>query len=658
MNNNNIVKIGTALKWRNTFDITKKYYQENIVTVCGCVFRCKVLQSQGKTPVHIADDAGHLAFANTDVWDVIVDMVYYYNFAIDTNNLTNETLEYVKKLDAEWQKQQKEIEAIQEDDKKQWKHILAIEKLNVEQQREIDSVLDTYSCFSEGIWFDTLLWNNGLLWDNNKFEITDNLQNQINKIASRHEEDIKQIGSDIDGINAYIKQHEKEQKEINDYFQDQLDDWNNSICCFSEGVWENQLHWGNVPLWDNNKYAITDELQNQIDELSNCHKEDVEQINSDIEEINTHMARHEEEQHQINDYLLEQNDNWNNSISCFSEGVWENLLHWGNLSLWDNNKFSITEDLQSQIDDIVKRHDSDIKNAINRFEKDELLIEKHDAQLEDLLERFCCFSNGQWDNELKWNAPAVWENSNMTCDTFEKVLSKIGEHDTSIDNLVDEHEIIYQSIDNLEDNISKNKSTNREQQRQIDVLLETHSTINNGFWDNTLLWINESEWANRNIVDKLTEMVIQNKDDIAQNKKELSSLNESVKELEKCVIESENNIEDINTQLEDISKEQAVQDEKIAQIGAHFCCFADGIWGDWFLWHNNDKWANDTNNYEDRISEMETSFINMMNMLTAQQQRIVYLEEKITKTFYGCLGTGLWINEFPWQNDTIWDNSI
>lgn len=573
MNNNNIVKIGTALKWRNTFDITKKYYQENMVTICGCVFRCKVLQAQGKTPVRVADDAGHLAFANTDVWDVIVDMAYYYNFAIDTNNLTKETLEYIKKLDAEWRRQQKEIEAIQEDDKKQWKHILEIEKLNAEQQREINSVLDTYSCFSEGIWFDTLLWNNDLLWDNNK-------------------------------------------------------------------------------------YAITDDLQNQIDELSNRHKEDIEQIVSDIEEINAHMTRHEEEQNQINDYLLEQCDNWNNSISCFSEGVWENLLYWGNMSLWDNNKFSITEDLQNQIDDIVEQHDNDTNNAVIRFEKDELLINEHDAQLGDFLERFCSFSNGQWDNGLKWNNAAVWENSNMTCDTFEKMLSKISEHDASIANLVDEHEIIYQSIDNLEDNISKNKDTNREQQRQIDVLLETHSTIVSGFWDNTLLWINESEWANRNIVDKLTEMVIQNKDDIAQNKKELSGLNESVKELEKCVIESENNIEDINTQLEDISEEQVVQDEKIAQIGAHFCCFADGIWGDWFLWHNNDKWANDTNNYEDRISEMETSFINMMNMLTAQQQRIVYLEEKITKTFYGCLGTGLWINDFPWQNDAVWGNGF
>ena len=580
MNNNNIVKIGTALKWRNTFDITKKYYQENMVTICGCVFRCKVLQAQGKTPVRVADDAGHLAFANTDVWDVIVDMAYYYNFAIDTNNLTKETLEYIKKLDAEWRRQQKEIEAIQEDDKKQWKHILEIEKLNAEQQREINSVLDTYSCFSEGIWFDTLLWNNDLLWDNNK-------------------------------------------------------------------------------------YAITDDLQNQIDELSNRHKEDIEQIVSDIEEINAHMTRHEEEQNQINDYLLEQCDNWNNSISCFSEGVWENLLYWGNMSLWDNNKFSITEDLQNQIDDIVEQHDNDTNYAVIRFEKDELLINEHDAQLGDFLERFCSFSNGQWDNGLKWNNAAVWENSNMTCDTFEKVLSKISEHDASIANLVDEHEIIYQSIDNLEDNISKNKDTNREQQRQIDVLLETHSTINNGFWDNTLLWINESEWANRNIVDKLSDIVIKNIDDIAQNKETLDDLHENVKELERCAIESKNNIEDINTQLEENSEEQAVQDEKITQIGSHFCCFADGIWGDWFLWHNDDIWINEPNQHESRTSELETSFMNMMNILTAQQKQLSEQQEELNKqknmleTIMLCLSVisvGAWNNELLWYNEAIWSN--
>lgn len=406
-------------------------------------------------------------------------------------------------------------------------------------------------------------------------------------------------------------------------------------------------------------------MQNQIDELSNRHKEDIEQIVSDIEEINAHMTRHEEEQNQINDYLLEQCDNWNNSICCFSEGVWENLLYWGNMSLWDNNKFSITEDLQNQIDDIVEQHDNDTNNAVIRFEKDELLINEHDAQLGDFLERFCSFSNGQWDNGLKWNNAAVWENSNMTCDTFEKVLSKISEHDASIANLVDEHEIIYQSIDNLEDNISKNKDTNREQQRQIDVLLETHSTINNGFWDNTLLWINESEWANQNIVDKLSDIVIKNIDDIAQNKETLDDLHENVKELERCAIESKNNIEDINTQLEENSEEQAVQDEKITQIGSHFCCFADGIWGDWFLWHNDDIWINEPNKHESRISELETSFMNMMNILTAQQKQLSEQQEELNKqknmleTIMLCLSVisvGAWNNELLWYNEAIWSN--
>lgn len=580
MNNNNIVKIGTALKWRNTFDITKKYYQENVVTVCGCVFRCKVLQAQGKTPVRIADDAGHLAFANTDVWDVIVDMVYYYNFAIDTNNLTKETLEYIKKLDAEWQKQQKEIEAIQKDNKKQWERIIEIEKLNAEQQREINSVLDTYSCFSEGIWFDTLLWNNDLLWNNNK-------------------------------------------------------------------------------------YAITDNLQNQIDELSNRHREDIEQINSDIEEINAHMAQHEEEQRQINNYLLEQNDNWNNSISCFSEGIWENLLHWGNLSLWDNNKFSITEDLQSQIDDIVKQHDDDIKNTISRFEEDELLINEHDAQLVDLLERFCCFNNGQWDNELKWNNATVWENSNMMCNTFKNVLDKIDEHDTSIANLIDEHEIIYKSIDHLEEEIANNKTANKEQQKQIDDLLRIHSVINNGFWDNSLLWTNESEWTNRTPVDQLIEVVVQNTNDIAQNKKELDDLNADAEELEKSVARSENNIKTINTQLEEISKGQTVQNEKIAQIGSHFCCFADGIWGDWFLWHNDDIWANNVNNHESRISEMEMQFASMMNTLVIQQKQLTEQMEELDRqkvllnTIMVCLSVisvGAWNNDLLWYNEARWSN--
>lgn len=215
MNNNNIVKIGTALKWRNTYDESKRYYQENIVTICGCVFRCKVLQATGKTPVAIDEATGHMVYVNEDVWDVVVDMAYYYNFAVDTNNLTRETLDYVRRLDEAYQSQQKEIKAIQDDDKNQWSHINEIERLNTEQQREIDSMLDTISCFSEGIWIDSLMWSNETLWDNNKYAITDSLQQQVNTLAETHE-------TDIENINSHIQQHEETQMRNELSFREQL----------------------------------------------------------------------------------------------------------------------------------------------------------------------------------------------------------------------------------------------------------------------------------------------------------------------------------------------------------------------------------------------------------------------------------------------------
>lgn len=112
--NNNVVTIGTALKWRNTFDLTKKYYQENIVTACGCVFRCKVLQTQGLSPIKISDEDGHIVYINTDVWDVLVDMAEYYNFAVDTREHTQQTLDYTKQLDEAIQRQQEEIESLEE----------------------------------------------------------------------------------------------------------------------------------------------------------------------------------------------------------------------------------------------------------------------------------------------------------------------------------------------------------------------------------------------------------------------------------------------------------------------------------------------------------------------------------------------------------------
>lgn len=570
MNNNNIVKIGTALKWRNTFDVAKKYYQENIVTACGSVFRCKVLQAQGKPPVRATDEFGHIVYANEDVWDVLVDMAYYYNFAVDSNKLTNETLEYVKLLDKAYQKQQQEIEAIREDNKEQWKHIHDIERLNAEQQREIDSVLDTISCFSEGIWSDTLLWNNDTLWDNNKYALLDELREdfEANKV---------------------------EVSDTLDFHQQQIFDL--------------QLH--------------NSRQQEEIDSLTGA-------------------------------------------LSCFSTGIWDNCLLWGDSLLWDNNKFAITDDLQRQITSLSELHNTDTKNTVERFEKDEQLLNEHDIQLYDLLDGLCCFGDGQWNDKLKWSNTATWENSNMMCDTFEGVFEHMKKQDEDISSLNEEHEIIYGSINELDENLAKTDTINGEQQRQIDILLHDHSTISTGGWNNGLLWVNGSEWRNRENTDELSERVAQNTNDISLNKRELKDLKDYTEEAERKINEAQSDIEDINTKLEDISSEQATQNNQISQIGAHFSCFADGVWGDWFLWNNDDDWANGSNNHENRIAELEVSFASMMGVLATQQKLLAEQMDELKRqkilldTIMACLSVisvGAWNNSLLWYNEARWSNS-
>lgn len=93
MSNNNIITIGTALKWRGIFDKEKTYYQDNIVLDAGCIFRCKALQIQGHAPVQTTDESGHFVFINEDVWDVILDMSVYYNKIADIEHYAGETME-------------------------------------------------------------------------------------------------------------------------------------------------------------------------------------------------------------------------------------------------------------------------------------------------------------------------------------------------------------------------------------------------------------------------------------------------------------------------------------------------------------------------------------------------------------------------------------
>lgn len=98
MSNNNIITIGTALKWRGIFSSEKTYYQDNIILEAGCIFRCKVLQTQNQPPVKTLDESGHFELINQDVWDVILDMSPHYNKIADIEHYASETENSADKL--------------------------------------------------------------------------------------------------------------------------------------------------------------------------------------------------------------------------------------------------------------------------------------------------------------------------------------------------------------------------------------------------------------------------------------------------------------------------------------------------------------------------------------------------------------------------------
>lgn len=526
INNDNIVKIGVALKWRNTFDLTKKYYQENVVTACGCVFRCKVLQAQGKSPIKMTDDQGHIVYTNTDVWDVLVDMAYYYNYAVDTRKLTQQMLDYAKKLDEAFQKQQKEIEALQKDNRDQWNHINDIEKVNTEQQRELNSIFDTISCFSEGIWIDTLLWSNETIWDNNKYAITDDLQNQINVLDENHRQDIEDLtekhNTEISALAAHVARQEKIQMGINEYLQDQVYDLNNSFSCFNTGVWENDLHWSQEALWDNNKYAITDALAADIkkldEHLSKSDKAFEEAMLENAKEhglVNTHLQKHDREMKDLQDtsdeirkealtehrqvaYQLRaigreqtaQDDNiakLGEHFGCFVDGVWGDLFIWNNDHLWANGAGVIDEaiaDTNERIDVISE----EIDNINQRAEDHQSEYQK---MLDDIRAYNGCFEKGEWADPFFWNDTDIWYNSpNSISEAENDIIS----HNSRLTALESQFVLFIQQYTTQQTIIEQH-------QNQLETLMDCFTVLNVGKWQNLLLWDNTSKWSNALITE-------------------------------------------------------------------------------------------------------------------------------------------------------------
>ena len=463
--------------------------------------------------------------------------------------------------------------------------------------------------------------------------------NAITSTASDH---VVAVAHDI-----YDEQQERYQDDINNYLLEHEYGINNAMSCFGSGVWDNDLCWSNVALWDNNKYAVTEDLQNQIDQLESAHNEDVRTLTERV-------SSDEQRQKALNDSFRD--------------------------SFRQNNQE------HNAINQILLNH-------TERIEGLEALIDEHDQQITNLLDTLSCFSAGQWDNGLKWSNAALWENSNLMCDTFEDIYRQIDNHQSAIDDLRKQIQQVkadaektLNSINQTFDNFRKEHEDFRqehqtfsnehnsfrtehqgfnkrfdsldslceEQQREIDTLLHRVSILTNGKWDNTLLWINDSEWLNTDFngschcpvdteerlnelqegLTNLTQRITTDEQTISECQTGIAEVADIAESNALDIANNANEIEnikqnaikehrDVAYQLRAIGREQKAQDENVAKIGNHFSCYADGIWGDLFVWDNELLWANKSGVITEALEDIRTDISSTKQKLNDANEDIM-----------------------------------
>lgn len=369
--------------------------------------------------------------------------------------------------------------------------------------------------------------------------------NALTSTASDH---VVAVTADI-----YDEKQERYQEDINEYLLNHANDINDSLCCFSEGIWENNLYWSDVTVWDNNKYALTDALSERINTLSETHQTDTRAINQHLTEIDEELLQNGRKHDAFNTHL--------------------------------------------------EKHDGEIK-ALQK------LIAEHDQQITDLLYALSCFNSGQWKNDFKWSNETLWENSNFMCNTFEDVYHLIEEHRQAITQLSNrisevqkdaadtlkginstfdgfrkehdafrkehreftnehdafrtEHQGFTSKLDNLD-------ARDIEQQREIDTLLYRISILTNGQWGNPYFWNNEDLWIdNPNGLVEIETEVIEHNDRITVLEAQFASF------------------------MQQFTAQQSIISQQQAQLETLMDCFTVlnvGKWQNLLLWDNTSKWS-------------------------------------------------------------------
>lgn len=249
--------------------------------------------------------------------------------------------------------------------------------------------------------------------------------NALTSTASDH---VVAVTADI-----YDEKQERYQEDINEYLLNHANDINDSLCCFSEGIWENNLYWSDVTVWDNNKYALTDALSERINTLSETHQTDTRAINQHLTEIdeellqngrkhdafNTHLEKHDGEIKALQKLIAEHDQQITDllyALSCFNSGQWKNDFKWNNEDLWIDNPNGLVE-IETEViehNDRITVLEAQFASFMQQFTAQQSIISQQQAQLETLMDCFTVLNVGKWQNLLLWDNTSKWSDALIT----------------------------------------------------------------------------------------------------------------------------------------------------------------------------------------------------------------------------------------------------
>ena len=105
--NSQPIIIGSATIWRGVYTDVNKYYAQNLVTMCACLFQCKADVVTAVPPLVMSDETYQtMAFANTDTWVCIIDNLTLYN---EMKSAVNAMRAEQERREAELERKQAEL---------------------------------------------------------------------------------------------------------------------------------------------------------------------------------------------------------------------------------------------------------------------------------------------------------------------------------------------------------------------------------------------------------------------------------------------------------------------------------------------------------------------------------------------------------------------